>query len=159
MPIFEFREKKTLKLINVISRPVPTKEIFKQDKQVIMLQNWLRTKSYDAMGPLIIYSSGIKGRDKENNPIVESRIMAQLKQDKVQLELPYRFDKEIRIENCLLVRFDDEGDKLHFATMKLQVFAYEYDIELTGEMYMILIKQEGRKLLADVFMPIKVRNE
>jgi hypothetical protein len=46
-------------------------------------------------------------------------------------------------------------DKLQFASMKLQLFAYENDLELTGESYIIFIKQEENNLLADVFMPVK----
>ena len=120
-----------------------------------MLQNWIKTKGYETQGPLIMYSTGITGVDAENNPIIDSRIMVQLKTDKVRLELPYRFDKEVRVENCLLARFNDKSENLQFATMKFQLFAYENDIELTGETYIILINQEDNNLLADVFMPVK----
>lgn len=76
----------------------------------------------------------------------------------MRLEIPYRFDKEISIENCLMARFNDNAEKLQYANMKLQVFAYENDIEMTGETYMVLIKQEENNLLADVFMPIKAKD-
>ena len=155
MPQLEFRENKILKLINVLSRRVPEGEFFSQNKQIQMLQNWIKTKGYETQGPLIMYSTGITGVDAENNPIIDSRIMVQLKTDKVRLELPYRFDKEVRVENCLLARFNDKSENLQFATMKFQLFAYENDIELTGETYIILINQEDNNLLADVFMLVK----
>jgi hypothetical protein len=155
MPQIEFRENKVLKLTNVLSRKVPEKELFSQDKQVQMLHSWVQAKGYETLGPLVMYSSGITGTDVDGAPIIDSRIMIQLKQDKVRLEIPYRFEKEIRIANCLLARFNDEAEKLQFATMKVQLFAYENDIELTGETYMVLIKQEDKNLLADVFMPVK----
>ncbi|MDR1905438.1 MAG: hypothetical protein LBQ27_00780 [Clostridiales bacterium] len=159
MPTIEFRENKVLKLINVLSRKVPEAELFSTNKQIMMLQNWIKAKGYETQGPLIMYSTGITGIDADNNPIIDSRLLIQLKTDKVRLEIPYRFEKEIRIENCLMARFNDEAEKLQFATNKLTLFAYENDIELTGESYIVMIKQEEKNLLADVFMPVKKSEE
>lgn len=153
------RDNKTLKLINVLSRKVPSEELFSQDKQIAMLLNWIKAKGYETIGPLIVYSSGIKGVDADNQPIIDSRVMIQLKNSNVKLELPYRFEKELRVQNCLLARFNDNIEKLQFATNKLTLFAYENDLELTGETYIVLINQEDNNVLADVFMPIKVSQE
>ncbi|MDR3318953.1 MAG: hypothetical protein LBS99_05890 [Clostridiales bacterium] len=79
MPQIEFRENKVLKLTNVLSRKIPTAELFSQNKQITMLQNWVKAKGYETMGPLILYSGGITGADGDNNPIIDSRIMVQLK--------------------------------------------------------------------------------
>ena len=155
MPQIEFRENKILKFTNVLSRKVPAEDLFSQDKYILMLQNFIKAKGYESFGPLILYSSGVTGVDNDNKPIIDCRIMLQLKQNKVRLEIPYRFEKEIRIENCLLARFNDNADKMQFATNKLTLFAYENDIELTGENYIVLIKQEKENLMADVFMPVK----
>jgi hypothetical protein len=141
--------------MTTLSRKTPAEELFSQDKHIHMLQNWIKAKGYETMGPLIMHTGAAQEIDDENNPIIDSRLMVQLKNDAIRLEPPYHFEKEIRIENCLLVRFNDNPEKLQFATMKMQVFAYENDIELTGETYMILIEQKENKLLADVFMPIK----
>jgi hypothetical protein len=121
-----------------------------------MLLTWIKTKGYEVVGPLIMYSSGTIGADSENKPIIDSKVMVQLKQNNISLELPYYFEKEIRIENCLLARFNDNAEKLQFATIKLQLYAYENDIELSGETYIIMIKQEEENVLADVFMPVKM---
>ncbi len=155
MPQIEFRENKVLKLTNVLSRKVPSNEIMNQDKQVQMLMNWIKAKGYQTVGPLIMYSTGITGMDAEGQPIIDSRIMIQLNTGNIRLELPYRFEKEVRIPNCLLARFNDDAEKLQFATNKLTLYAYENDLELTGETYIILLEQQEDKLLADVFMPQK----
>jgi hypothetical protein len=155
MPQIEFRENKVLKLINVLSRKVPKSEIMSQDKQVVMLMNWIKAKGYQTVGPLIMYSTGITGTDSDGQPIIDSRVMVQLNTSNVRLELPYRFEKEVRIPNCLLARFNDEAEKLQFATNKLTLYAYENDLELTGETYIVLIEQQENNLLADVFMPLK----
>lgn len=155
MPKIEFRENKILKLTNVLSRKVPAGEILNQDRQVQMLMNWIKAKGYETVGPLILYSSGVTGIDAENNPIIDSRIMVQLKQSEIRLEIPYRFEKQVRIENCLFARFQDKGEYLQYATNKLSLHAYENDRELTGETYIVLIESTEEKMMADVFMPLK----
>lgn len=157
MPQIEFRENKVLKLTNVLSHKVPSNEIMHQDKQVSMLMNWIKAKGYQTVGPLIMYSTGITGMDAEGQPIINSRVMIQLNTNNVRLELPYRFEKEIRVTNCLFARFNDNAEKLQFATNKLTLFAYENDLELTGETYIVLLEQQENKLLADIFMPTKKR--
>lgn len=159
MPKIELRENKVLKLINVLSREVPDKEIFSHNKQITMLQSWLQTKGYQTQGPIIMYSSGIKGINSDGTPIIDSSLLIQLTTDKVCLELPYKFEKLMRIENCIMARFEDKADFLHYATNKLTLHAYESDIELSGETYMILIKQNEEKLLADIFMPVKTKGK
>lgn len=154
MPQIEFRENKVLKLTNVLSRKVPGNEFFHQDKQVVMLQNWIKAKGYEAIGPLIIYSKP-DGVDESGQPLIDCRLMLQLKTSSVRLEEPYRFDAELRITNCLLARFNDEAENLRFASNKLTLFAYENDLELTGETYMVMLKQQDKNLLVDVFMPLK----
>lgn len=158
MQKLEFRENKVLKLTNVLSRKVPRLELFSQDKQYIMLQNWIKAKRYESVGPLIVCSSGVTGVDKDGNPIIDSRLLVQLKQGNVRVENQYKFYKEIRIEHCNMVRFHDEPENLQYATNKIMLHAYENDLQLNGESYMVMINEEGGKLLCDVFMPVEQDN-
>ena len=155
MPIIEFRDNKVLKLTNVLSRKVPSNEIFNQSKQIEMLTNWIKAKGYKTVGPMIMYSSGVKGLDADNNPIIDTRIMLQLQQSDVRIQLPYKFEKELRVTNCLFARFNDKAEYLKYATSKLTLFAYENDLTLTNESYIVLVKQDDERLTADVFMPLK----
>ncbi|MCL2176728.1 MAG: hypothetical protein FWB72_02070 [Firmicutes bacterium] len=155
MSKLEFRESKVLKLNNVLARQVPEKEVFAQDKQVEFLHNWISAKGYETVGPLIMYSSGVKGTRADGSPVIDSRILVQLKEDNIKLEPPYLFDKELKVDNCLFVRFNDNADNLKFATMKLQLHSYENNLEVTGETYIVLVKEESNQILADVFMPLK----
>lgn len=155
MPIIEFRDNKVLKLTNVLSRKVPSDEIFNQSKQIEMLTNWIKAKGYKAVGPMIMYSSGVKGLDADNNPIIDARIMLQLQQSDVRIQLPYKFEKELRVTNCLFARFNDKAEYLKYATSKLTLFAYENDLTLTNESYIVFVKQDDERLTADVFMPLK----
>lgn len=155
MPQIEFRENKVLKLNNVLSRKVPEKEIFNQDKQISMLANWIKAKGYEATGPIIFYNTGVKGINEDGEPIIDSRILIQLKTSNVRIEPPYRFEQELRVPGCLLARFNDDGEKIQYATNKLTLYAYENDLELTGETYVVLIDQKDNKIFADIFMPTK----
>ena len=155
MPQIEFRENKTLKLMNVLSKKVPSEEILRQDRHIQMLFSWIKAKGYETVGPLVLYTSGVKGIDADNNPIIDSRVMIQLKQSEVRLELPYRFKQEVRVENCLLARFNGQGENLHYAVDKLSLYAYENDLGLTSETYMIIMEQTEEKIFADVFMSLK----
>jgi effector-binding domain-containing protein len=157
MPNIEFRTDKVLKLNNVLSKKILGSEIANYNKHLQMLMNWVKVNKYETVGPLVIYSSGIAGVDNANNPKIEADLMIQLKQEKAKVEVPYYFRKELRITDCLLARFDGEPDNLRFASMKCALYAYENDLELTGETYTVFVKQEENHIVADVFMPVKQR--
>jgi hypothetical protein len=159
MPKIEFRENKTLKLTNVLSREVPATELLSQNKQVLLLQNWLKTKGYETVGPLIFFTATQAGVTAPEELDVRSKIMIQLNTCNVRLESPYFFRKELRIENCLMARFADKAEKLQFAMQKLSLYAYENDLELTGDTYVIIAKQTADFLNADVFMSVKGKIE
>ena len=159
MQKIELYENKVLKLINVLSRKIPQKESFSQAKQMQILQNWVKNKGYETFGPIIFYSSSIKSLGKEDFPIIDTKVMVQLKQNVIALDSAYLFQEEVRIVNCLFVHFNDTVDNLQYAMNKLMLFAYENDIKLTGESYMVLLKQEGSSMLADIFMPAKIKTE
>ena len=52
MPKIEFRENKILKLSNVLSRK-SSGDMFSQEKEFAMFQNWLSIKGYHTVGPLM----------------------------------------------------------------------------------------------------------
>ncbi|MDR3021968.1 MAG: biotin/lipoyl-binding protein, partial [Clostridiales bacterium] len=151
-------ENKVLILSNVISRNIPEKEITHQDKQLAILQNWIKAKGYQTKGPVVLYSSGIKGNRNDGNPIVDSKILIQLKNENIRIEYPYQFKQQIRIENCLFVKFSDKVENAQFATMKMRVYAYENDLDLTGETYSVLIEEKDKSMSADLFMQSNQRN-
>ena len=151
----DFRENKTLKINNPIIREIPLEELSSIDKYVGMMKNYVKIKGFKIIGPLIQYSSGIKGIDSNNNPIIENKIILQLHQSGIKIEEPYVTSDTLRVENCLFCRFNDIQDNLQYAISKITLFAYENDIKLSGESYIVLIENKDNILLADVFMPIK----
>jgi hypothetical protein len=61
----------------------------------------------------------------------------------------------LRITDCLYTRFCDEESKVKHAYDKLNLFAYENDINLTNETFTVFVNQEDDKLTADIFMEKK----
>lgn len=151
----DFRENKILKINNPIIREIPLEELSSIDKYVGMMKNYVEIKGFKIIGPLIQYSSGIKGIDSDNKPIIENKIILQLHQSGIKVEEPYTTSDTLRVENCLFCRFNDTQDNLQYAISKITLFAYENDIKLSGESYIVLIENKDNILLADVFMPIK----
>ena len=151
----ELRDNKTLKINNPIIREVPLEELKDIDKYVSMMKNYVEIKGFKIIGPLIQYSSGIKGVDSNNNPIIENKLILQLHQSGIKVEEPYITKDTLKIENCIFCRFNDIQDNLQYAISKISLYAYENDITLTGESYIVLIENKDNILLADVFMPIK----
>ncbi len=77
-----------------------------------MMQNYIMSKNLQPLGPLIVYFSGLTGLDSDNNPIIETRLMIQLKQSRVSLQDGYLFGDEIKVNNCNMVRFNDKQENL-----------------------------------------------
>jgi hypothetical protein len=151
MPKIEIRENKTLALSKALSRSIPIEEIGDLTNRANMMINWISAKGYNQVGPLILRS----GRLSENEEESGCSLILQLNEFNVKADHSYKFEREIKVKNCLFARFDDEKDKIQFASMKLMLHAYENDLELTGETYTVFVKQDGDSVIADVFMPIK----
>ena len=106
-----------------------------------------------------MYSSGIKGLAPNGLPIAQVEILMQLNNSNVVVEHPYRFTPEVRVADCLYSRFVGQSDKLQYANMKIEVFAFENCIELTGETYTVFLKDDNNEISADVFMRRKKTDE
>lgn len=152
----DINHNKVLKLVNVLSRRIDGLEPKFQDKQILMLQNYIKSKQLESIGPLIYYSSNVKGVDTAGKPITTSKFMQQLSSSDVKVDFPYKFKPSMQIEKTLHLRFEDKVNKAQFASMKMLSYAYENEIELTGETYTVFLKQdEPGYMTADIFMPIK----
>lgn len=157
MQKIEFRNNKTLKISNVLFRKATDVNILSQEKHLEVLQNWIEAKGYHTLGPLIVYTSAAQGLDDVSMPIIHTSFMIQLTNNIANPEPPYGFEKLIRVENCLFTRFNGKAEDINFASMKMQLHAYENDVELTGETYTVVIEETTKEglILADVFMPTK----
>jgi uncharacterized protein YecE (DUF72 family) len=116
---------------------------------------YIRQKGAQPIGPLIQKTSVSVGENGE----VQMTITFIRQADKFihHVDPPYRMESVIRVSDCLYTRFIGEEEHLQFAYNKLNLTAYEEEIELTGESYTVFVdsNEEDGTITADIFMPKK----
>lgn len=144
------RENKVLKLNNVLIREVSENELIDIEKISYMIDSYIKSKGNSTIGPMINYS-GLEVND-DGQAKMNIKIMVQLKNPIHNVEPPYELKTQIRIPNCLFARFIEKEENLQFVYQKIGVHAFENDIKLKGDSYTVLVKQEEKNIVADVFM-------
>ena len=144
----EIAENKVLKLKNVLSKEFITGETAETQKSMHMFETYIRSKGLEPYGPMIIRSSVTfeNGRPRERK-----EMMVQLRNAPDKVEPPYAFTESLRVEKCLLARYRGDAFNLPMAHGKIQVYAFEKEIDLAGETYTIVVEQNEKGILADVF--------
>jgi len=150
------RENKTLKLNNVLIREIVQNELMDINTISYMMDSYIKSKGNTAVGPMINYTT----TEVENDQMkLVLKLMVQLKNPIVNMEKPYEFKSQIRVQNCLFARFNEKEENLQFAYSKLQLYAFENDIKLKGDSYTVFVDQKEDNLMADVFMEIQKGGE
>ena len=144
-------ENKTLKLTNVLSRLVRPEELGNLPVILTQMQNFMKSNGAQPIGPLV---QGIKmGTGPDHAP--ELYMMQQATQMIPQMEPGYHMDAVLRVKGCLYAHFTGPMDHSSLASQKLNIYAYEHEIELTGTAYSIYVNQDSENGVMDVFMETK----
>ena len=144
-------ENKTLKLTNVLSRRVDPNELSSVGVILTQMQNFIKSHSAMPVGPVIQcvkFSAG-------PSPEPEIYFMMQVNQLIPRLEPGYQQDAVLRVKGCLYAHFTGPMDHSALAGQKLNIYAYEHEIELTGSSYSIYVNQDSENGVMDVFMETK----
>jgi hypothetical protein len=141
---------KTLKLTNVLIKKVDLKGNKGIDKEVLQMENYLKNKGAQPIGPLIQYTDVEAGNTNEVKIVV--KLMRQSNTFMHNIEAPYKMESVIRVKNCMYARYNGEESKLKFAYDKINLIAFEEDIPLKGDSYTIFVNSNDDNLIADVFM-------
>lgn len=141
---------KTLKLTNVLVTKMTAEDM--QDMVFAeKMENYIKSKGYQPIGPLVQYTGVQLGENGEQELVV--RMLRQANGYINHTESPYTMESVLRVPNCLYLRFIGPQEKLNIAYSKLTVYAYEEDIPLTGSSYTVFVNQlENEDIVADVFM-------
>ncbi|MEW9596326.1 hypothetical protein U9R71_23245 [Bacillus toyonensis] len=145
--------KKTLKLNNVLIGKVKNNEPLEIQKTSHMMQSYVKSLGKSIVGPLISHS--YSSVDSEGNIHFNINLIVQLDSPHHISDVNYEFKKQLIVENCLFARFNDEEENIRFAYLKLNVHAFENNLNLQGESYTVYMKQKSDKLMADIFMPLQ----
>ena len=68
------------------------------------------------------------------------------------VKAPYRMESIIRVRNCLYARYIGPEEHLGLAYDKINIAAFEENIELVNENYTIFVDQQDSDITADVFI-------
>jgi hypothetical protein len=153
------QQSKTLKLTNALSLMLAKENNFEQlqNFQMLIEQMDLHIRRHGAqpIGPLI-QKTELKVSDN-GEPQVIITFIRQADTFIHHVDPPYRMESVIRISDCLYTRFTGEEDDMQFAYNKLNLTAYEEEVELTGESYTVFVasNEEDGAITADIFMPKK----
>ena len=139
-------ENKTLKLTNVVSRRIQPEEIV-----LTQMHNFIKSNGAQPLGPLVQCIKLPAGP----NPQPEVYMMQQATQLILRMEAGYSMDAVLRVRNCLYAHYVGPMSQSGLASQKLNIMAFEHELELTGTVYTIFVNQDEDEGVVDTFMETK----
>lgn len=144
---------KTLKLTNVLVCKVDIKNNEDLNNVIFKMENYIKSKGAMPIGPLIQKTS--YNINEEGQLDIQLFFMRQSNNFIHNVEEPYKMESIIRVRNCMYARFIGPDEKLKLAYDKINVTAFEEDIELSNENYTIFVDQQDDDIVADIFVEKK----
>ena len=142
-------EKKNVTFNNVISKMLENVDESNLQKSAKMFESYMKKENLKPYGPLIIRET-TRMMDKTTSR--DTELLLQVREAPSNVASPYQLETTIKLENCLMARFEGPIDKILMAYSKMQVYAYEHDITLGPVFYTVLNHDEdGNDLVADIF--------
>lgn len=151
-----YSNNKALKLCNVLIKKININEIGEIDKYVFKMNNYIKSKGAMPIGPLIQKTATTINNEKKLE--IEVFIMRQANNFIHDVESPYSMESLIRVKNCMYVHYTGPEEKLKYAYDKINLIAFEEDIEVSDESYTIFVDKQDDNVIADIFVE-KLSNE
>ncbi|MDY4078575.1 MAG: hypothetical protein SOY42_07315 [Clostridium sp.] len=141
---------KILKLTNVIKKKIEVDEFASIDKEVSLMDNYIKSKGAIPVGPLIQHTDIIETQDGK----IEMSIILMRQSNNFinNIDDSYRMKSMVRVKNCFYTRFIGKEEDIHFAYDKMNVMAYEENIKLKGDNYTIFVDKQDENIVVDIFM-------
>ena len=152
----QFNTSKILKLQNVLNSKI---DLENQDMDLAVLvekmQSYIKVKGAVQIGPLIQQTRTFVNEEEELD--MEIILMLQCNHFINSVEKPYSMESVLRVTDCMYCRYMGPEEQLKIAYDKINVEAFENDIELEGESYTVFVdeNEEEGTIVADVFVPKK----
>ena len=127
----QIAQNKTLKLTNVLARKIEAEEFANLQIVLTQMQNFMKSNNAQPIGPMI-QCVKIPGGP---NPQPEVYMMQQTTQ--------------------LIAHYTGPMSQSGLASQKLNIFAFENELELNGNVYTIFVNQDDDDAVVDVFMETK----
>ena len=144
---------KSLKLSNVLVVIIDINEIEVFNKIVLQMENYIKSKGSTPIGPLI-QKTEYNVNDEGQIDVMIS-LMRQANNFIHNVEPPYTMESVLRVKNCMYARYTGPEEKLKLAYDKINVTAFEEDIELSNTSYTIFVDKQDDNIVADIFVEKK----
>ena len=147
----QIAQNKTLKLTNVLARKIEAEEFANLQIVLTQMQNFMKSNNAQPIGPMI-QCVKIPGGP---NPQPEVYMMQQTTQLIPRMEPGYTQDAVLRVRGCMYAHYTGPMSQSGLASQKLNIFAFENELELNGNVYTIFVNQDDDDAVVDVFMETK----
>ena len=142
-------ENKTLKLTNVVSRRIQPEEFNNMQIVLTQMHNFIKSNNAQPIGPIV--QAMVVGEDRQ----MHLYMMQQATQLIPRMEAGYTMDAVLRVRNCLYAHYVGPMSQSGLASQKLNIMAFEHELELTGTVYTIFVNQDDDEGVVDTFMETK----
>lgn len=149
----QLSKNKTLKLSNVLICELDMSDSEDFATKVLQMDNYIKAKGFLPIGPVIQKTQYKINEDGQLE--ISVRLLRQANNFIHHVEPPYTMESILRVKNCLYVRYTGPEEKIKLAYDKINVTAFEEEIELSDENYTIFVDQQDDKIIADVFVELK----
>ena len=146
----QYSNNKSLKVSNALVKTLNEDDLENIATTVEQMENYIKSKGSQPIGPLIQYTQSTVNEQGELDIVI--KLLRQSNNFIQHVEPPYEMKSVIRVKDCMYVRYTGPESKLKFAYDKINLTAFEEDIELKGDSYTVFVDQNEDKLIADVFM-------
>ena len=140
---------KEIKLTNVLSREIHPEEMASLPVVLTQMHNFIKSNNAQPIGPIV--QAMVVGEDRQ----MHLYMMQQATQFIGQMEQDYHMDAILRVKNCLYAHYTGPMSQSGLASQKLNIFAFENELELNGNVYTIFVNQDDDDAVVDVFMETK----
>lgn len=140
---------KTLRLNNVLLKEINDEDMENLQVTVEKMESYLKANGAMPIGPLIQCS---KLEEKDDQLELKIYLLRQANNFLHSVEQPYQMESVIRVKNCMYCHYIGPEGQLNLASAKLSVIAFEEEIKLKGNSYVVFVDQNEDTMVADVFM-------
>ena len=144
---------KTFKLSNLIIECISIEGTENIYTKVYKMENYIKSKGATPIGPLIQKTE--YSVNDEGQLDIKVYLMRQANNFIHNVEAPYTMESVLRVRNCMYARYTGPEEKLKLAYDKINVTAFEEDIELSNSNYTIFVDKQDDNIVADIFVEKK----
>ena len=144
---------KSMRLNNVIGFEAQVDNPkFDMEMMLLKMQSYVKTRGTNQVGPLVQH---MRLNATEQGTIrVQEEFLFQCSDFISNPEPPFYSKESIAVRNAMYSRFVGPQEKLKFAFDKIYLEAFEDDIELNGENYVVFVNNDDPDhRMIDVFVP------